>query len=81
MCIEGRLVAEQFADQKAAFDLIAWRYGKRDASRLGAGQGNVFGQRCLDGSEAIGWHVDMARQPDLFRYSHSMVPGGFDVMS
>jgi hypothetical protein len=41
----------------------------------------VFGQRRLDRSEAIGWHVDMARQPDLFRYSHSMVPGGFEVMS
>ena len=81
MCIEGRLVAEQFADQKPAFDLIAWRDGKCDASRLGAGQGNVFGQRCLDRSEAIGWHVDTARQPDLPAHSHSMVPGGFDVMS
>ncbi len=81
MCIEGSLVAEQFADQKPAFDLIAWRDGKCDASRLRAGQGNVFGQRCLDRSEAIGWHVDMARQPDLLAHSHSMVPGGFDVMS
>ena len=81
MCIEGRLVAEQFADKKPAFDLIAGLDGKREASQLGAGQGNVFDQRGLDRSEAIGRHIYVTRQPDLFRYSHSMVPGGFDVMS
>jgi len=78
MRLEGRAVREHLCDvpHKRIGTLL---HLEGDATRLCAGQADVFRKEASDeGGLGLVSADQLARKPD---HSHSIVPGGFDVMS
>ena len=64
MGVEGGLIDEDLGDRETAGDVGIRFDGKGQATRLGAGQGDMGWQGRRHGVQPVRWHVDIAIQKD-----------------